>query len=581
MERPASVLTRRRLLTGGAVSGVGFLAGCMNRAWSTTEHSPPDQVQLTVKTPPTDDDVMAASIGSQLTETLQTAGIDAIHEPITTTELHREVLLNHEFDIVVLRHHGFDNVDALRGLLHGRHLSEQGWQNPFGYSDGVTDELLDTQCQQSGSDRSETITNLLEQLLETAPYSAIVYPNRLAGARASVNASQPPLSPIEYVTLLSQAEESDNSTFRAGIFETTITERCNPISIDLGDTHTLLSLLYDPLVRLVGSDAVPWLASDVEWEEETATLTALVTLRENLSWHDETTLTTSDVAFTHEFLEDTSLGAAESPIPAPRYRSRRTLVDSIEQVDSRTIRFSFGERTRDVAERALTVPLLPEHIWEERAELVGNLLTEAIVSDNSDAVGSGLFQLAEITEGQSLLLEPFEGHALWQQSVDDLQELSLEALSYDELEFQLAANPGAAIDQLLEDELDLIAGSLSAADVGPLTSATDVDLLERLTNSFYLIGYNVRHPELGNPRFRRVLSQLIDREHVAREFFEDTATPATTYSELTGLATLTTGGTDTASLATFPGTDGEIDVEEVRALFRDAGYRYDDDVLLQ
>ncbi len=581
---PVGSVSRRELIGGIGTAGIGLFAGCTERVWSTAEHSPPNQIQLTVKTPPTDDDVSATTIGSQLVDNLSRAGIDARHEPIAETELYRDVLMNHDFEIFIAHHPGLSDFDTLRELLHSTYRSERGWQNPFGFVNNGIDTLLHEQRTQEDYERVSTMTGLFDQLLAVAPYSALVYPDRLGAARAEIAASRPPISPAEYADLFVRSTATESSALRVGIFDRTVTEHLNPISVTLGDSSALLGLLYDPLVRVVDGEHVPWLASDIEWDRTDTnsaadpTLRATITLREGITWHDQTPIEAPDVEFTIRFLRDTALDGADSPIPAPRYRSQCSLIEQVDRIDERTVRLSFGESSRAVAEHALTVPLLPEQVWSDRSELVGNLLTEALVWDNQEPIGSGLFSVTERSSGSSLRLEPYREHVLWQESDVEIPAL---ASQYEALEFQVAANREAALESILEGDLELIAGALPAAAADELSTTDDVNLLERATHSFYLIGYNTRHPELGNPQFRHIVSQLVDRHHVAAEFFDGRATPAAAHNELAGVAGDSWKTPVTSGIEPFPGSDGEIDDEQVRSMFRDAGYRYDDGSLLE
>lgn len=562
--------TRRRLLAGAAAVAMGSLAGCTQRLWPGSGDGP-RQVSLSIKTVPVADDPMAAMIASQLEENLRAAGVDAVREPMEKSELYRELLIEREFDVFVLRHPGLDDSDGLRSLLHSRFVGEQGWQNPFGFSDPTVDELLEDQLSSDGEDRREALSELFDYLVDTAPYTAVTFPDRLVGASDTLGRSTPPYRPVDFADLL--ADRPSGEPLRVGTFGISPTDRLNPITVEANRVAHVLDLLYDPLVRRSDDGLTPWLAETVSWDEPAVSggrLVATVELHAGARWHDGEPLDSADVAFTYEFLGDTSLGDADGSVPSLRFRGRESLVDEVRVIDARTLEFVFNGPSRAIAERALTVPLLPEHVWSARSALVGDLWTEALDVDNEAPVGSGLFSFHG-TNGDRIELEPFDEHVLRtaESPTDDGR-----------LEFRISPGPGAAVEALLEGELDLVSGRLTPDDLEPVESDPDVSVLSGQTRAFYAIGYNVHQSPLGNPNFRTIVSQLVDRKHVVEEVFDGYARPVTTPSSLLGVKDVDLDEASRSVIPTFPGSDGTIDEGLVRSRFEDAGYRYEDDTLM-
>lgn len=571
--------TRRRLLAGLGGAATSALAGCTDQLWSRAEHASPDRVSVTIKTLPTDDDAAAAKIASQLTENLRIAGIDAVQEPVSEPELYREVLLDRNFDVFVARHPGFDDLDAMRPLLHSQFVSERGWQNPFGFSNGGADDRLETQCRQRGYDRLATFADLFEHLLGNAPYSAVAFPHQVGAAGAEVAVSSPPRNPVEFVDLLRSAGgERRERPLRVGKLVPTLTERLNPIAVDVGDVHSILDALYDPLVRQTDRGYVPWLAETVEWTGPKGpddSLEATVSLRDGVTWHDGEPIDADDVAFTVQFLEDTSLGEVESGVPAPKFRGRTSLIDTVSVLDG-NVQFGFGDRSQEVARRSLTLPLLPKHVWEPKSELVAEQVTEALGWENLEPVGSGLFSFVEVSRNEYVTLEPYEDHVLRSTGVPEYPRLFDGDPLFDGVEFRIVPNAGVAVDDLLDGDIDLVGSPLTPEAVEAVDDGGGT-VLESPTRSFYVVGYNLRQNELGNPRFRRIVSQLVDRRYVVEEFFDGNATAAETRNSLVGVAPDAWDHPREEGVPDFPGSDGEADASRVRSLFEEAGYRYDDD----
>ncbi|USZ72942.1 ABC transporter substrate-binding protein [Natronosalvus halobius] len=623
---------RRRdvLATLGAAASAS-LAGCSEYIWSGTNGTSPDPISLEIKTVPTDDDVIAPKIANQLTDNLRTVGIDTDHVPLEEAELYREVLIERNYDIFIVRHPGIDEVDSLRSLLHSDFVGEQGWQNPFRFSDPTADNHLDSQREADGDERREIFDSLFTYLTQddTAPYTVVAHHDHLGAVDADLSLSRIPFTPREYLEAVTNPPDDEiDRPLRAGLFGYQRTSRLNPLVVDLTDVQTILDLVYDPLVRKFEEEYVHWLANGIEWEESSGALEATVTLHDGLHWHDSEPIDAEDVRFTVDFLSDTSLGEAESPVTAPQLRGRQSLIDEVTVVGERTARIRFDDVSREVARWALTLPLLPEHVWYERSELVGDHQTAALNWDNSEPIGSGLFAFVESEDGESVTLELFEDHVLYEpesesESEDedededepatddpetepesdggttngtddeledemddeledgdeddqfDDEDASTEAdAKFDGLEFRVLPNAGAALDALIDGDLDFIANQIPATRLDEVQDEESIRTTTQDTGAFYMIGYNLTHSSLGNPRFRGVISQLIDRENAVEAIFHGYARAPEAQSAFVGIPADQWDTDRYASGYAFPGQDGELDEEQARALFEEAGYNY-------
>ncbi|MFC4437645.1 MULTISPECIES: ABC transporter substrate-binding protein [Natrialbaceae] len=581
MDDVGASTTRRRVLAGATTGIAGALAGCAENLWSRAENPGPEQVSLTIKAVPADDDVVGAKIASKLRENFQKAGIDATFEPTAKAELYREVLLDGEYDVFIDRCAEFDEYDCLRGLLHSQYVSERGWQNPFHFSDVTVDELLESQLTTEGEEREQSLSELFDHLTETVPYTAVAFPHRIGAARNELSVPAPPQEPLDYVEIMSREPDggSRDGPLEVGVFGEQLTDRLNPIVVDRNRIFGLLELVYSPLVYRIDDEDILWLADDIEWESGSR-LGATVTLHDNVTWHDGSSLDADDVAFTYQFLEDTSLGEAESGIPAPQYRGQQSLVENVAAIDDRTVEFTFGTVNRSIANRALRIPLLPEHIWEPRSAIVGERQTEALVDDNEEPIGSGLFAVGDITDDAEIELEPFDDHVFRDESTDRPSILD-DFPQFEGIRFQIAPNAGTLVDLLAEGEVDLTGSPLPADEINAVLENPDLSALTEPTDEFYMVGYNGHHQELGNPNVRRILSRLIDREHAVDELFSGFAEPARTQGSLFGIRDTELADDEDTMITNFPGSDGEVDSSRARTLFEEEGYGYEDGVLLE
>lgn len=568
--------TRRSLLAATGTGLAALSAGCVDRVQSLMTRDSPSTVSLSVKTVPADTDPVATTIARRLVEHLSMSGIDADIVLQRESELYRDVLINHDFDLYVGRYPGRYDPDFLYSLLRSTFAGEPGWQNPFGFADLHVDDLLDAQRSTSGSARRAHVSDVQHEIASQQPFTPLAHPDVLGAVRTDRFEGWhrfPVDSPLRYLALEAAGVAADGGRTRLRVATTDarVTQNLNPLAVEFRSHGTLLGLLYDPLARYVEGELLPWQARTWSWDDGTATLE----LRDEATWHDGTPLTADDVAFTHRFLADTSLGNRDSAVPAPRFRGRSSLVDNVSVVDDHTLRLSCGDASPEVAERAFTLPVLPRHIWEAKrrpADIAGVLqfdgITEALVWSNRSPVGSGPLRVADVTEGTSLTLERFDDYALT--GVDDPLDPSV---AFDELSVHVVPSDAAAISLVGEGDADATAMPLIPSAVPRVVRDDDLTLLSDRSQSFYHVGYNNRQSPLTNPRFRRVVARLLDKRALVDSVFDGYARPTVSPLPRPWVPDDLTWE-DGNPRSPFYGRDGDFDVTAVREAFRDAGYAY-------
>lgn len=577
-EHDGGALSRRGLLGGIAAC---LSSGCLQQARSVVNRRSPEQVQLSITTVPADTDRTATEIARMLMDRLEAVGVDVEMHLLAADELYREVLINHNFDIYVARAPNRTDPDFFRPLLHSRFAGESGWQNPSGYSDLQMDELLENQRLTSGSARRGIVFDIQRQIAREQPFSVLVTPEHVGAVRTTRFEGWSAFDPTASTSYLRLQPIDGQDTLRMTTTDDRITRNFNPLAVEFRNHEAFTGLLYDPLVRVVDGQAHPWLAADWTWDETDET-TATVRLRESLRWHDGSRLTAEDVAFTYRFLTDTTLGDGDRPVPAPRFRGRISLIEAVERIDEKTVRFAFGAVDPEVARRVFTVPILPTHEWEPRSTTVdiagvdiADGLTEALVWPNPEPVGSGPFAFDRRVPEETLVLSRFDDHFL--ATASDVAEEFAGGAPFEELTVRVVTSDETAVELVAVDEADATTTSISPSTVSRVGRNSDLQLRVDQTSAFYHLGYNVREGPLGNPHFRRAIASLLDKEHLLTEVFGGYGEPAAV--PLPGTewtpSDLRWNGTDPE--VPFAGENGELDVAAARARFREAGYRYTDD----
>lgn len=581
----AESVTRRRLLatTAGALVTT---SGCIGEVQSLAGRSELEQLSLRISTVPASEDPYAVWIANHLADNLEASGVDTTVDPMSYDVFLREVLINHEFDLYVGRYPRVRDPDELRSMLYSAYSEEQGWQNPFGFSDPELDELLDEQRNLSGDERVELTKDIQQRITEQVPFVVLAVADRLSAFRTDRFSGWPDGGLADPTDYLSLERAGDETTLELLLQNGRITNNRNPLAVEYRNRGTLMGLLYDPLVRAPDGveDPIPWLARDIAWEESEP-VAATVRLRET-PWHDGRSVTADDVAFTYEFLADTSLGDYDTAIPTPWRRSHVSLVDSVTVEADDRLRIEFVTPNRSLAYRGLSVPILPKHIWRERSGTadvagvdLGSRTTNALVDPNDSAIGSGFLQFDDTVSKESLSLTAFPEHFLWDGNTEGIPSRFGETQPFDSVEFTVVPSQDAAVQVLEEDDADAPAERLQASIVARVEDSDDVSLTRKRPFSFYHVGCNCRRSPLADPGFRQVLARHLDRSAVVDEAFDGYGTPSEVPLRGKWVPEELEWNGD-ASLP-FLGSGGEVAVERTREAFRGAGYQYDGDELVR
>ncbi|MFC4437178.1 MULTISPECIES: ABC transporter substrate-binding protein [Natrialbaceae] len=622
--------SRRSVLAAGA-SGLALLtSGCIDRVGSVVGQDVTDRLALSITTVPADSDREAVRIARHLEANLEAVGADVSIDMRSPSEFLETILIDHDFDLYVGRHPGGFDPDFLYGALHSKYADESGWQNPFGFDEtqpeilfenpspsknlsetppggSSMDELLEEQRRaDTDDDRKAVIADLLAELVEEKPFDPICFPEEYRVARTEhfgtwdANDEDDGASDGYLPTrhgFLNLDPEPGVDRLRALITDTRATRNLNPLSATIRDRGTIVNLLYDSLLTERDGELVPWLAESVEWDDGSLH----IKLREECPFHDDDEdeetdryVTAEDVAFTYEFLADTSYGEADTPSPAPRYRSQTSMIDDpstdivVEDFledDSYELRIDVATNIESVARRALTVPILPKHLWKNQVDS----RTESadapqgkwglVTMSNIPATGSGPFRFQDNSPRESLTLERFEDH--FTRDDDDLPDADVESIKF-------GIDPGStAVERVANDGADVTASMLSThALKGRLEG--DEEWLDgdeasetrwigpRQSRMFYHVGFNTRTEAFSDSSVRHLVSRLLDKSWIIEDVFGNHAEPvAVPLSDEWVPDALAMDEDDEDPVTPFFGSDGELDVDAARDAFA-TEFRYDD-----
>ncbi|MFP8954234.1 ABC transporter substrate-binding protein [Natrialbaceae archaeon A-arb3/5] len=571
--------SRRAMLAATAGLPVAT-SGCVRQVRSIVNRDEIDQLSLTITTVPADGDRESIQLARAIAAVLEEVGMDVSIDMQAKEEFLRSVLINHDFDCYVGRHPGDTDPDLLYEALHSRYAEEAGWQNPFGFSNLAFDELLETQrAADTDEERTEAVTDVLETLALEQPFVPICVPEEYRLVRTDRFdgwEDSHPATRLGYLGL--EPGDADVEQLRLVHTDARPSQNLNPLAVEYRNQGMTVQLLYDSLATASTDDGTlqPWLAAEWAWSDDTMT----IELREDCSFHDGEPLTADDVAFTYRFLSDTTLNEAEISAPTQEYRSRIAGIDGIEVHDDHTLELWF-EAGEPAAERVLTVPILPEHIWTGRSDEatvmgvhVAAGTTEAFVTDNVPPIGSGPYQFDDRTEREHITLERFDDHFTTRSAVE------LPEATVPELRIDIDPRSTSAIELVSGDDADITSLPLESYVVDDVLESTadDVEVLESPSWSFYHLGFNTRIAPFSDPRFRRIVARLVDKAWLVEDVFDGHARPiAVPGGDEWIPERLEWNGEDPET--PFLGTDGEVDTVAARGAFEDAGFRHDGDQL--
>ncbi|MFA9415356.1 ABC transporter substrate-binding protein [Natrinema sp. HArc-T2] len=576
-------ISRRSFLAAGAAGAALTTSGCTDYVRNAVGKAVNGQLSLSIATVPADADRQGIQIARRLETALQQAGIDVSIDMRSPSELLKAVLIEHDFDLYVGHHPAGYDPDFLYEMLHSSFATEAGWQNPFGFTNMVFDTLLEDQRRAKGEQRKRLVQSVLRSLAESKPFEPICRPDEYRVASTDRFDGWDEANLTTRHGYLEPESTGDGNELLALKTDARPTSNLNPLSATMRERDTMIDLLYDSLGTVHEGEVQPWLAKDnITWaeanptDEQGPTLTATVSLHEDCRFHDGERLTAEDVAFTYRFLEDTSLGRAPTPSPAPRYQSHIDVVDRITVDGEYELTFSMNGN-RVVGKRALTVPILPKHFWRELVDqraADGEFTAPqgrwiAATGDHIPPIGSGPFQFESRTEDDQLVLTQFDDHFTLR---DDIE---LPSPSVEELRFDIAPNSETTIRQVVDGNADLTASALDANTLDAVPESTDIEQLHHPSRTFYHVGFNVRNAPFSNTHFRRAVTQLIPKQAIVDEVFYGHATPtATPVTDEWVPDRLTWDGED--PVTPFLGSNGELNVAAAKAAFETAGFRYDD-----
>ena len=248
-----------------------------------------------------------------------------------------------------------------------------------------------------------------------------------------------------------------------------------------GPGYTRMSFIFETLIWKEDSGFVPALAQEWEYiKEENA---YIFKLRNDVTWHDGTILTSSDVVFTFNYAKE-----------HPYQWVDNSIIKSAEAIDDSTVKLYLSKLyapfLQDVAG---TQPIIPRHIWQDITEPEKFTEPEAII-------GTGLYLLADYSkEHGTYLYKAYEDYYLGKPAVEEIKFVKISA---------------EMIPAALKE------GSANAGAVPPeVVSGMEEKGFTMITAPYAWnakITMNHQKEPLSSKQFRQALAYAIDRESLVQ-----------------------------------------------------------------
>ena len=264
-------------------------------------------------------------------------------------------------------------------------------------------------------------------------------------------------------------------------------------------------------------EAVPVLAAEIPSIENGGIsedyLTYTIRLKEGLLWSDGAPLTSDDLVFTYQMIEDPANNMLQGTTIAEA-------LESVEAVDATTFTLTFNSPKpfpEDMAGSPGLSTILPAHIFRPVYEAEGSI---EFAEENQDpTVFSGPYVLAEWRRGEQMTFEANPNYAVGQPSIG-----SIVLRFFPDTETQYAA--------LQAGQLDFVP-NISEGDKPRVSEFEGVEMVTVFGGYIESLWLNLRteetpragHPALQDVNVRQAIRFALDRQAISDALLAGTVSP--------------------------------------------------------
>ncbi len=226
------------------------------------------------------------------------------------------------------------------------------------------------------------------------------------------------------------------------------------------------------------------------WQVSPDHLTYTFTLRPGVRFHDGTPLTARDVKFTYD-------KARDPKVDAPHLQNYYQDLVRVEAVSDREVRFTCARPYYKMLDMLGGLEILPAHLWEQ-----GDFNSHPA---GRAPVGSGPYRFLRWDTGKEVVLERNPDY--WGRKP-----------AFRRMVFKVVTDENSALQLLKRHDLDLMALTPVqwVKQTGTAAFGEEFTKLQYFLPGYSYIGWNSRRAVFSDPRVRRALTQLLDRETILK-----------------------------------------------------------------
>lgn len=283
---------------------------------------------------------------------------------------------------------------------------------------------------------------------------------------------------------LQQSEDQVNETASNTLVVAMNTPKTlNPLYNTQSNVMQALYLIYSPLVNieedgtLSSSLAESWVVS----ESQTA---VTVTLRQGLKWHDGTPLTSEDVIFT--------LNQIQQITDCP-YKQAVENIQTVEKIDATTVKIIYKQSFSGILQ-TLFFPVIPKHIYGVENQDVTTI----------KPVGSGPYCYEGTIPLESIRLKANPDYFKGQPKIPYVQ-------------INLIPNEESSLYSFKQGLIDVV--YTENTEWGKYTNSTANTAYEMVSPIYEFVGLNMNKAVFQNPSVRSALVYGLNREDIVRLYY--------------------------------------------------------------
>jgi peptide/nickel transport system substrate-binding protein len=347
---------------------------------------------------------------------------------------------------------------------------------------------------------------MLSLLAALAIVAAACGSGTTAGQEGAAEGSEPAAAATD-----GEAAGGDASTLVVGNTEV-------PSHLDPAVVYEKLAsdVLYNTTNRLVefsvNGEIEPGVAEEYEISDDGTVYT--FTLREGVTFHDGSDLTSEDVKWSLERATNINHPESASFLLGG--------IESIETPDDLTVEITLAEPSATFLPRlnytvATILPsdsdvyTAPDAPLGDGDEPPSAEEAEEFINDE-EVVGTGPYQLTSYTPGESLTLEAYDGY--WG-----------EAPAIDTVQIQFFESSAQMRNAMAAGEIDLNINEFAPAERASLSQEEGIEITEGDVGRIRYIVLNVEEEPYSDVQVRRAMSAAIDRQRILDEVFEGAGVP--------------------------------------------------------